>query len=192
MNHTEIEVKFHIQDLNAMRKKILDLGALSQGRVFETNIRFEDSKKSLIKKKALLRLRKDDKARLTFKCEPDFSDSDFKILKEFEVVVDNFDTMALILKSLGFHEEQVYEKWRETFLYNNTYLCLDEMPYGIFLEIEGTKESILDLAQRLGLDRKKRIILNYLEIFENIRKEQGLSFSDITFEAFKNITTSFF
>ncbi len=187
MENLETEVKFFLPDVNPIRRRIIEIGADFKGRVFETNLRFEDDDKRLIQKKSLLRLRKDIKTTLTFKSEPPFKDDQFKTLREFEVEVSDFSGMKQILESLGFHEEQVYEKWRETFVLSNTHLCLDTMPYGDFLEIEGPKQHIKDLASRIGLKWPKRILLNYLAIFDVIRKQLNLGFSDVTFENFKNI-----
>ena len=187
MEHLEIEVKFYLSDMDAIRDRILELGAVSMGRVFETNLRFDDADNRLIEKKSLLRLRRDKKTTLTFKSEPPFKNDQFKILKELEVEVSDFTTMKHILESLGFREEQVYEKWRETFMLNSTNLCLDTMPYGDFLEIEGQKEDIKELAYRIGFKWQKRILLNYLAIFDVIKQKSNLPFYDVTFSNFINI-----
>ncbi|HSQ84915.1 MAG TPA: class IV adenylate cyclase [Desulfobacterales bacterium] len=187
MKYLETEVKFYLPNIDSIRTRLIDLGAVFKHRTFETNIRFEDPEKSLIKKKSLLRLRKDKKITLTFKSEPPFKDDQFKILKEFEVEVSDFDAMEHILKSLGFKEEQVYEKWREIYVFGDTHLCLDTMPYGDFLEIEGTKESIQQLALKIGLLWEKRILLNYLAIFDIIKRQLNLSFYDVTYGNFNNV-----
>ncbi|RZB38340.1 MAG: adenylate cyclase, class 2 [Desulfobacteraceae bacterium Eth-SRB2] len=187
MENLEIEVKFYLSDMDSIRDRILELGAVSRERVFETNLRFDDADNHLIQKKSLLRLRQDTKTTLTFKSEPAFKDDQFKILRELEVEVSDFSTMKHILESLGFREEQVYEKWRETFILNHTNLCLDTMPYGDFLEIEGQKEDIKKLASQIGLKWKKRILLNYLAIFDVIRQKSNLPFYDVTFSNFINI-----
>ena len=187
MENLEIEVKFYLSDMDRIRDRIIEIGAVSRGRVFETNIRFDDSDNSLIQKKSLLRLRQDTKTILTFKSEPPFKDDQFKILRELEVEVSDFATMKHILESLGFREEQVYEKWRETFILNSANLCLDTMPYGNFLEIEGQKEDIKELVSQIGFKWKKRILLNYLAIFDVIKQKSNLPFYDVTFSNFINI-----
>ena len=187
MKYLETEVKFYLSDMDLIRTRMMNLGAVFKHRHFETNIRFEDAKKSLIQKKSLLRLRKDNKITLTYKTEPPFKDNQFKTLQEFEVEVSDFDTMEHILKSLGFQEEQVYEKWRETYVFGDTHLCLDTMPYGDFLEIEGKKESIQQLVSQIGLLWEKRILLNYLAIFDIIKRQLNLSFYDVTFGNFNHI-----
>ena len=187
MENLETEVKFYLPDVNPIRRRIMELGADFKGRAFETNLRFEDADNRLFQEKSLLRLRKDIKTTLTFKSEPPFKDDQFKTLREIEVEVSDFAAMKKILESLGFHKEQVYEKWRETFVLRDTHFCLDTMPYGDFLEIEGPKIYIKELASRIGLEWHKRILLNYLAIFGVIRKQLNLGFSDVTFENFKNI-----
>jgi len=190
MNHLEIEVKFYLSDMSFIRNCIIGLGAESKGRVFETNIRFEDTDKNLARNKSLLRLRKDTRTTLTFKSEPLIKDDQYKVLRELEVEISSFSIMKLILESLGFYEEQRYEKHRETFVLKDATLCLDAMPYGHFLEIEGSKRQIKKLASQIGLPWDKRIVLNYLAIFDIIKQQSDLPFSDVTFDNFKDVNFS--
>jgi len=192
MDHQEIEVKYYLTDLKAIRNRIVKLGATSCGRVFETNIRYEDDEKTLIQNSQLLRLRNDGKTTLTFKSKPQKKDQkkengEFKVHRELEVEVDDFDTMDAILGLLGFHREQIYEKWRETFKLGDTFFCLDSMPYGDFLEIEGNKGDIVKYSDLLGFLREDRILDNYLALFEIVKEKFGLSFSDVTFDNFKDL-----
>jgi len=184
----EIEVKFYIKDIEPVRQFLMNSGAVRSERHFEQNIRFEDYENSLIKKKSLLRLRKDSKNRLTFKSKPlDKQNTQFKIMEELEVEVSSFSVMKQILESLGFHKEQIYEKYRETFFLENANICLDTMPFGNFLEIEGSESQIVDLTKKLGLKWEKRILYNYLEIFEYLSRELSLPFTDLSFENFQSI-----
>jgi adenylate cyclase class 2 len=180
----ETEVKFHLSDPPDARTRLLALGARSLGRSFERNIRFEDGAKNLIRRKSLLRLREDRKVTLTFKSLPADADPAFKQLIELEVEVADFVAMQRILASLGYHPEQAYEKWRETLTLDRTTFCLDTLPFGDFLEIEGPKQAIVDAVKRLDFKWNKRILLNYLEIFEVIRSRENLPFADITFTNF--------
>lgn len=193
MNNLEIEVKFFLKDLQPVREILIRMGAKSQGRFFETNIRFEDCQKSLIRKNALLRLRKDFRTTLTYKSSPDGGgDNNFKIYNELEVEVSDFKTMDSILNLLGFYAEQVYEKWRETLVLQDTHVCLDTMPFGNFLEIEGSQDNIIAMARRLGLDWRERILFNYLKMFEVIKEHEKLTFSHVTFENFRHISFDFY
>lgn len=188
----EIEVKFYVADPAAVRDRIRQAGARLTGKSFEHNVRFEDRDRSLVRKNALLRLRQSGgRAELTYKGEPPEKNRDFKVHRELELVVDDFDTAAGILEALGFHAEQVYEKERETYALGRTVLCLDRMPFGDFLEIEGEPGAIREAAQKLGLDWKKRILSNYLAIFERLKAECGFSFSDVTFANFSGLDVDF-
>lgn len=187
MTPLEIEVKFYLNTTEPIRRFLTEQRAASQGRFFETNIRFEDTNNGLKKNKSLLRLRQDKKASLTYKSKAPDADKDFKIHRELEVDVSDFNTMYRILESLGFHQEQIYEKWRETFVIGRTNICIDQMPYGEFLEIEGEKEAIKQLADAANLNWDDRILMNYLEMFDIIKRKLNLDFKDITFDNFKNI-----
>lgn len=187
MERIEIEVKFFLPEIEPMQRRLSELGAISKGRVFEHNIRYEDESHTLIEKKSLLRLRRDEKAILTYKSIPRVSSTQFKVFNELEVEVSDFVTMNEILKRLGLHPQQTYEKWRETLVLDRTSFFLDTMPYGIFLEIEGSEADIRNDAARLDLSWHRRILLNYLEIFEIVRQAQGLPFKDPTFKNFENV-----
>ena len=60
MNHEEIEVKFIIDDLQAMRQRIIALGAtLKTPRTYEDNRLFDTPDQRLTQQQCLLRLRRD-------------------------------------------------------------------------------------------------------------------------------------
>lgn len=187
MDYTEIEVKFFLEDPASVRRRLMEIGCSVAGRVFESNIRFEDSGHSLIRRQSLLRLRQDTTTTLTYKSRAAISSDQFKIHREFEVEVSDFNAMTHILEALGYHREQVYEKYRETFAQGNTTVCMDTLPFGNFLEIEGEGEDIRAMAAGLGLQWKKRILENYLSIFDGLRKKAALPFPDITFDNFKTV-----
>lgn len=187
MDNLEIEIKYNLENTESIRTQLKNSGSRCIGKVFEYNIRFENTDNTLIQKNCLLRLRRDKKSKLTYKMKPPVEDNDFKIHHELEVEISDFSTMKKILESVGFHQEQVYEKWRETFVTGNSVLCLDRMPFGDFLEIEGEKEDIRKLSDQLGLKWKKRLVQNYLELFDIIKQKLNLHFKDVTFDNFKNV-----
>jgi adenylate cyclase class 2 len=187
MKSLEIEIKFYIPDIDSIRARIRSLGAELKGSGFETNIRFDDKELRLTRAKKLLRLRQDYRCRLTVKSPPDDADTEFKIFRELEVDISDSQTMIAILEQLGFYPRQVYEKQRETYLYKQTELCLDTLPYGNFLEIEGGKDDIRKAAEAIGLNWEKRITANYLSLFAALQKQLNLPFEDVTFENFKGM-----
>ena len=187
MSTLEIEVKFFLADMEIVRHQLQKAGARSTGRVFETNLCFDNPSHDLLRNKSLLRLRRDGRTTLTYKAQPAGTDSEFKVIEEREVAVSDFETMLGILQGLGFHQEQVYEKYRETFTLGSAKICMDSMPFGDFLEIEGPKEDIRNLARILDLPWQRRILWNYRSMFLAIKERLDLGFSDITFDNFHGV-----
>jgi adenylate cyclase class 2 len=186
MQQLEIEVKFYISALSGIRQQIHEMGGISSGRALEANTRYDDQFNSLLKRGALLRLRKTAGENiLTYKSIPQNADRRFKVFNESEIAVSDFVITGQILNSLGFQAKQVYEKWRESFAFKGDHLCLDEMPFGAFLEIEGDPKSIQSIAARLGLDWDERILMTYLEIFSQLKERLDLPFTDVTFDNFE-------
>jgi adenylate cyclase, class 2 len=182
----EVEVKFLVADLALVRRRLLNVGAeIKTPRGYERNVRFDTAGEDLLAKLQLLRLRQDDRVRLTFK-GPVAEDavSEAKIREEIEVTVGDFDSMVKILERLGFHPKQTYEKYRETFRWRDVEVMLDETPFGDFVEIEGAEAGIRTAAAKLGLDWSRRVLANYLALMELARCSFGLSFADLTFANF--------
>lgn len=193
MSELEIEVKFFLPDPAAIRETLLSLDARRiSAAEFERNLRFEDDRGGLRRRNALLRLRQDRRARLTFKGDPGEAAADLagevKVFREVEVEVSDFDRTRAILEAVGFVVAQTYEKRRETFALDGTECCLDALPYGNFLEIEGSAPAIRTVAERLGLPWERRILANYLAIFDAVRDAFGLPFSDVEFDRFESVS----
>ena len=192
MEQLEIELKYFVSDFAPLRERLRQLGAARTGeRTFEHNVRYETEGDRLLKNRRLLRLRRDRRTTLTFKSPPAEADQRFKVYRELEVSLSDFDTMDAILNALGFYRRQVYEKWRETWQLDEAILCLDTMPFGSFLEIEARPEPILQLVRDLGLAWKNRILANYLGMFAALKKKEGWAFSDVTFDNFADVRFSF-
>jgi len=110
-----------------------------------------------------------------------------KIRHEVEFKVDDFDAAYEFLLALGYKVFMIYEKYREVYKKDNTEICVDELPYGNFIEIEGQDpKSIHFLCDQLGLDWNSRIPESYSSIFEQLKKQKGLEIRDLTFENFKD------
>ncbi|HEV2827835.1 MAG TPA: class IV adenylate cyclase, partial [Pyrinomonadaceae bacterium] len=103
--------------------------------------------------RSILRLRRIGKrAILTYK-ERFPTRSDIKHQREDETVVADADAMELILEALGFTAALVYEKRRETWKLGSTEIVIDELPFGLFMEIEGTEQDIRDIESKLAIKR---------------------------------------
>ncbi|MFP4477603.1 MAG: class IV adenylate cyclase [Desulfatibacillaceae bacterium] len=187
MEIEEVEVKFHLENPERVRNRLVRANAEAHGRRFEHNVRFDDDAGSLRASGRLLRIRRDGGCRLTYKEPSEVEESEFKVHREWEVTASDCGALAGILKGLGFSRTQVYEKYRETFVLGDTKLLIDTMPYGVFLELEGPRDSLRKIASDLRLDWSRRITLNYLSMFDILRQAEGLEFDDVTFENFEGM-----
>ena len=190
-NNQEIEVKFLIADLPALLEKLQNLGALMlRPRMLEVNLRFDTPDMQLGKRAQVLRLRQDDQAILTFK-------SPGKIIggvisrTELEVLVSDFQTTRALLEALGFQVFMTYEKYRQNFQLNELVASVDEMPYGNFIELEGSSpEHVRATAALLGLDWDQRINLSYTALLGLYNQNSGNTFRDLSFEAFAGLNVA--
>jgi adenylate cyclase class 2 len=188
MSHEEIEVKFIIDDLQDLRQRVIALGArLKTPRTYEDNISFDTPDQRLAHQQCLLRLRRDRRNVLTYKEPIPTEEQDFKVRREYEVEVSDFAQTRAMFEQLGFVPTLRYEKYRETFTYQAAEILLDEMPFGPFLEIEGSREMIRTITTKLGLDFESRLTASYGEIFDAIRATYKLSMTDMTFDNFRTL-----
>lgn len=190
-NKLEQEAKFWLGDPAKLEQNLKSLGAhLVQPRTYELNLRFDTEDGRLAKAFQALRLRQDQKARLTFKGAADPASS-VSSRAEIEVEVSDLKTAREILEALGYRVVVTYEKYRAAYRLGEVEVSLDEMPFGNFCEIEGPDtDAIRAAAEDLGLDWEARSKLSYLAIFGALKEAYSLPIDDLTFEAFKGLTLS--
>jgi adenylate cyclase class 2 len=149
----EIEKKYRLktEQLVLLRQRLEECGAEGRGSVeFEENIIYTGP--GLDPARRVLRLRRTgDRAIFTFK-ERDLSGSPIKRQREEETEVADGRALAAILEALGYSPALVYEKRRETWKIADTEVVIDELPFGLFAEIEGAEARILEAEKLLGLD----------------------------------------
>lgn len=169
MEHLEIEIKIKIDQIDAFRKQLLLLKFhLSEKEYFESNMVFDTPAQKLRKSDSLLRLRKKKNSTiLTLKKKviSRNSDSDYKIRNEIESVVSNGENIQKILFAMGYEIFFIYEKYREVYRKNNVIVTLDRTPIGDFIEIEGDRDRIDEIARLMGFKKKEYIVDSYYALF---------------------------
>ena len=149
----EIEKKYRVEpgQVVLLRQLLKEGGAEGRGGAeFEVNTIYTGP--GLDPARRVLRLRrKGDRAIFTFK-ERDLSGSPVKRQREEETEVSDALALAAILEALGYRPVLVYEKRRETWKIADTEVVIDELPFGLFVEIEGDEARILEAEKLLGLD----------------------------------------
>src|SRR4030043_503770 len=101
---SELEVKFYLSRREAMEARLSSLGRVIAPRVHEVNLRFDTPDLSLSATGRLLRLRKDSRARVTYKGVGSV-EGGVRLRTELEFTVSDYDTAKALFEALGY---QVY------------------------------------------------------------------------------------
>jgi adenylate cyclase, class 2 len=150
---TEIEKKYRLTpvDRESVIDKLKSAPAVLVSEDVEENIIYAGG--TLDEQRSLLRLRRTQRgAWLTFKSSLD-SVSEIKHRIEEESRVDDPDAVDATLRALGFTVRLVYEKRRMTWTYRAVEIVIDELPFGLYMEIEGAIEAIQEAEKDLGFER---------------------------------------
>jgi adenylate cyclase class 2 len=147
----ETERKYRLSEkrLEEIISMLNKLGARFEKEVFEVNYQHRGGE--MDERGATLRLRKiGDFTVLTYK-EKLKSDEGTKQKIEHETIVSDVDATERIIERLGYRLTAVYEKRRKYWELDDVEVVLDELPFGLYMEIEGTIESIDKAEKKLGL-----------------------------------------
>jgi adenylate cyclase class 2 len=174
----EIELKFLNPDFAALRRRLMALGAEPLDRVFERNLVFDDAARSLKSASTLLRLRTERKSLLTLKRPPEREQDGVKVFEEIETEVADPLAMQRMLEALGYREAFAYEKLRETWRFGEQLVCLDILPFGRFVEIEGEREALFEAARALGLPPESSSTKTYHQLNLERQTREGANPSE--------------
>jgi adenylate cyclase class 2 len=111
--------------------------------------------------------------RLTWK-GPKVPDALLKIRPEHETGVEDGASLDAILRALGFEPVMRMEKVRAVWEREELEACLDETPFGCYLELEGEPQAIRAAMEGLGLAPDRAEPRSYPELY----RAQGLG--DVT------------
>ncbi|NDV27223.1 class IV adenylate cyclase [Desulfovibrio sp. JC010] len=171
----ETELKYLNADHDKARKIMAVQGGNLLTRHYERNIVLDDPGRTLYKRSALLRVRQAEKTTMTVKRIPSGPVSGkAKVYIEHETEVSNFDETVAALQVLGYAPVFRYEKIREEWAFADCHICLDQLPFGPFIEIEGTEDGILACADLLGLESADACRKTYHELNRDHRMKAGL------------------
>ena len=160
----EIEKKYRLtrEGRASLIDRLKGSGAAHEGEEFEENTLYAGG--GLDPGRQVLRLRRvGGRAVLTFKERGD-SASAVKRYREDETGVADAAAMADILSALGFTPSLVYEKRRATWRLRGAEVVVDELPFGLFVEIEGEESVIAEVEELLGLREAEAETATYPEL----------------------------
>ncbi|WP_139905052.1 class IV adenylate cyclase [Clostridium thermarum] len=156
----ELETRILDIDVEIIRKKMLELGAVKVKAENQTNNIFDFPNRQLLNNKGYARIRiaedlLNNKNVYYMTTKKMISQDKFKVMEENEVIVDCPDTAENIFKTLGLELVQSIKKYRESYKYKNSLIEIDindrnfcPFPY---LEIETYSEDELqEIVNLLG------------------------------------------
>lgn len=147
----EIEKKYRLSPKrrDQIIAELQSLATSYHGEDLEENVIFGGDRLS---SGSIVRIRKtEDRTLLTFKRRiGDASDAKHQL--EYETEVSSADAIEQIVRELGLHPRTIYEKRRMTWHIRNAELVIDELPFGLYMEIEGSLTEIREVELLLGLD----------------------------------------
>ena len=169
----EIEKKYRLT--RELRERLItrlqESGATHQGEEFEENTLYAGG--NLDSSRQVLRLRRiGSRTILTYK-ERFTSASAIKHHREDETGIEDAEALADILDALGYKPTLVYEKRRATWLLKGTEIVIDELPFGLFVEIEGEENSITEVEQLLHLGEAQEEMATYPELARQHGERRG-------------------
>ncbi|MDQ3687875.1 MAG: class IV adenylate cyclase [Acidobacteriota bacterium] len=169
----EIEKKYRLNSerQEQLRHRLTELGATKGGSEFEENTLYTGY--GLDPQTRVLRLRRvEERAILTYK-ERFVSESAIRHQREDETAIENADALAAILDALGYTPALVYEKRRETWTFAGVEVVIDELPFGLYVEIEGDEDAIKGAEQLLKLSNVEAEHAAYPELTQRHGSKKG-------------------
>ena len=168
---TEKKYRLSEQQRVALQRRLPELGATLEGEEFEENVLYDGV--GLRGRDCALRLRRvAGLATLTYK-ERQPGTSAIKRQREEETAVQDPEAMQTILETLGYSPKVVYEKKRQTWRIGAVEIVLDELPFGIFMEIEGSEEEIEAAEDSLDIEDLQAELATYPQLAAKEGKLRG-------------------
>ncbi len=180
MKNQEIEVKFRLENEKAFIDHLNKMGFINVKDVFETNIIFDMMDGSYSSRGRLVRVRETDKGNILTYKEKQGEDSQYKVRTEIETSIDDSEQMIEMLKYMGFIISFVYQKKRMYFTKDDIEITIDKLPFGNYIEIEATKNQIVNLSKELNLEMTEISNMSYLALYYKVCRRQNIQPSSVT------------
>jgi len=158
----EIEIKAKCEEINKIREALLDLGALSKGTIHQIDEYYAHDSLNIGKNNTILRIRyqRNNNEYGILAYHINLGDG---LNNEYELIVNDVNTLKEILVHLKFYLAGTIEKVRETYNYKEFMICLDNIKdIGDFIEIEvggleseahEKRDNCISLLEMLGVSK---------------------------------------
>jgi adenylate cyclase class 2 len=169
----ETEIKFRIGSVKAAAARLAACGFILVHPEAEEVSVLWDREGELRSRGCALRVRRyHGEGILTWK-GPRVEDPLMKIRPETETGVEDPEALEAILSSLGYAPALEMVKRRAIWRREALEACLDEAPFGCFLELEGARDAIEAAMAELGLGASQVETRSYPALFSAARSGEG-------------------
>lgn len=177
---TEKQVKFKINNFEQISKALLDIEAIFIGGFMERTIRYDTLDLYYSNKGIFIRTKQGIKNVLTVKEVPKKMNNKTLERTLVEVEVDDINNVDYILKKIGLTNKFVMEKYRLYYYYKKCFISIDELPFGVYLEIKGSDKDIKKLCKKLEINENELIKVTYWDLYYKFYKGSNAN-DDIVF-----------
>lgn len=188
-NYIEKEIKIEVKNPKELLLLLTQKGVKKVSEGLQRTTRMDTPNLDLEKRNTFLRVRTGGKDIVTLKKKTKSQGEVFE-RQELETEVKDPEVLADIFANLGFTRRFIMEKYRIDYEYKGTKISLDELPFGMFIEIEGEPENIKKVAKEFNLDLANKIIVTYWDLFEDFKKKTNQEGENIVFPINYNFVLS--
>lgn len=169
----EMELKFKLEDFSDIEKRLDELGISIGDPVEEKNLVLDLMGGPLRERDVLLRLRNKGNGTLLTVKKP-IPATALKVRLEKEAVLDCSLKDALeLLSLLGYGVVYRYDKIRRECSLGEAQICLDELWFGCFVEVEAhSEDDVMNAIDKLGLIPEEGIRFSYAALEKDAEQQR--------------------
>ena len=162
----EQEVKLEFESAEAARRSIESTGArLVVSRRLLTDTLYDTTDQRLRTEGRALRLRRDGTSGLVTVKGPG-QPGPVKTREERELTIGDVEEADALIRLLGYVPWFNSQKHREEYILDDARIVVDETRIGVFIEIEGTPDTIERVARLLGRSPDDYILASYPHLYQ--------------------------
>lgn len=177
-DYIEKEIKVKVDNPAQIVNKLQSIGAEFLGGALEKTIRFDTPNMDFEKAGKFIRCRSGFHNTITLKEKIKNSDPNVRARKETEFDIEDIEKMKYILESLGLTHTMTMEKYRQNWQLDKVSITLDELCFGIFMEIEGEETEIENTCKLLGVNPNEKILVTYWELWKEVSDKKDIVFDN--------------
>ena len=96
--------------------------------------------------------------------------------KETEFEIQDIDKMQYILETLGLDYTRTMEKYRQQWKLDKVSITIDELCFGVYMEIEGEESQIYKTCELLGINSNNKILVTYWDLWKELSDNKDIIF----------------